>query len=57
VRRKEILIEKIREIAENMEKPTVRKVMDIFIKKYGEEYSVSEVYHATCNLLSEFSNK
>lgn len=57
IRRKEILIEKIRQIAENMEKPTVRKVVDVFIKKYGEEYSINEVYHATCNLLSGFSNK
>ncbi|HEC88722.1 MAG TPA: hypothetical protein ENI52_05345 [Thermoplasmata archaeon] len=57
VRRKEILMEKLRQIAENMKKPTVRKIMDTFMEKYGEEYSVNEVYHATCDLLSEFGNK
>ncbi len=57
IRRKEILMEKLRQIAENMKKPTVRKIMDTFMEKYGEEYSVNEVYHATCDLLSEFGNK
>lgn len=57
IKRKEILMEKIRHIAEDMEKPTVRKIMDTFIKKYGDEYSVNEIYHAVCDLLSDFSNK
>jgi len=52
-RRREQLEEKLRGIVEEMDRPTVRKVMDAFMKKYPDEYRVSEVYHAACDMLVE----
>ena len=53
VRRREILEERLRKVAKKIEKPTVRKIIDEFMVKYPEEYSVSEVYHAACDMLVE----
>lgn len=52
-RRMEILEERLRKIAKKVEKPTVRKLIDEFMKKYPEDYSVHEVYHVACDMLME----
>ena len=57
IRRREILEEKLRKVARKIEKPTVRKIIDEFMTKYPEEYSISEVYHVACDLMFELRKK
>jgi len=55
--RREFLEEKIREIAGEMERPTVRKIVDKFMASYPKKYSVDEVYEVACDVLYELRNQ
>ncbi len=57
IRNREYIMERLRKIAKKMEKPTVRRLMDEFMKKYGGEYGVDEVYAAACEVMVELRNK
>ncbi len=57
VRNREIIMESLRRMAKKMERPTVRKLMDEFIKKHRKDYGVDEVYAAACEVMSEMRKK
>lgn len=57
VKRFEILERRLKKIAEEIERPTVRKIVDKFMAKYPKEYTISEVYHAACILMDNLKNK
>jgi len=57
VRNREIIMESLRRMAKKMERPTVRKLMDEFIRKHREDYGVDEVYAAACEVMSEMRKK
>jgi hypothetical protein len=56
-RRRELIEERVRAIAEGMENPTVRAVIDAFLKEYPREFKMSEIYHVTCDLMCELQKE
>ena len=57
IKNRELIMERLRKMARKMEKPTVRNLMDEFMKKYGGEHGVDEVYAAACEVMIELRNK
>ena len=57
IMRREFLEEKIREIAKEIERPTVRKIVDKFMASHPRKYSVDEVYEVACDVLYELRNQ
>jgi len=56
-RRLDILEKKLEEIANEIEKPNVRKIINKFMAKYPGEYTINEVYHAACILMDNLKKK
>ena len=53
IKRRDILEERLTKIANNITKPTVKKLMNEYVKQFPNEEKFGEVYRVACDLMCE----